>query len=93
MPLYEYEVLDNQGKPTGEVVEFLQKMSDAKYEKHPEDGRPLRYTVSTLGMVDDGRPAWERCTDVRDHIRSAKPKYVSDTKKGIRERYDPNKHG
>jgi predicted nucleic acid-binding Zn ribbon protein len=93
LPLYEYQVLNDKGEATGEIVEFLQRMSDPKYTQHPQDGRPLKYTISTLGMVDDGKPAWERCTDVRNHIRSAKPKYVSDTKKGIRERFDPRKHG
>jgi predicted nucleic acid-binding Zn ribbon protein len=93
MPLYEYEVLNEKGDSTGEVVEFLQKMSDPKYTKHPEDGRPIRHIISNMGLINDSRPAWERCTDVRDHIRSAKPKWVTDKTKGIHERFDPHKHG
>ncbi len=92
MPFYEYEILDDKGEPTGERFEILQKMSDEALTKHPETGTAIRRAISAPS-VRDGRPAWERCSDVRDHIRKTKPKWVSDKTKGIRERFDPRKHG
>ena len=92
MPFYEYEILDDKNQPTGEIVEFRQNMSEEAYTKHPDDGRPVRRMISAP-QVRDSKPAWERCSDVRDYIKSAKPKWVSDTAKGIRERFDPRKHG
>lgn len=92
MPFYEYEILTEKGEPTGEIVEFWQSMSEETYTKHPEDGRLVRKKI-TAPQVRDSKPAWERCSDVRDYIRSAKPKWVSDEAKGIRERFDPRKHG
>ena len=92
MPLYNYEYLDKHGNPTGEFVEIMQKITEDALSVDPETNRSVRRLVS-LPSVRDGRPAWERCSDVKDYIRSAKPKWVSDKEKGIRERFDPKKHG
>ncbi len=45
MPMYDYEVLDASGKPTGETFEIFQSMKDAALTKHPKDGRPVRRAV------------------------------------------------
>lgn len=92
MPIYNYEYLDDSGNPTGNFVEIMQKITDEPLTIDPDSNRPVRRAVS-LPAVRDGRPAWERCSDVRDYIKSAKPKWVSDKDKGIRERFDPKKHG
>jgi hypothetical protein len=92
MPLYNYEYLDDKGNSTGEFVEILQKITEDALTKDPDTGRSIR-RVLCPPSVRDSRPAWERCSDVRDYIRSAKPKWVSDKTKGIRERFDPKKHG
>lgn len=46
MPIYEYEILDKDGEPTGERFEHVQKMADDALTEHPEDGRPVRRAVS-----------------------------------------------
>lgn len=92
MPIYEYEILDKDGNSTGEFVEIIQKMSEDPLSVDPENGKPIRRVICAP-TVRDGRPAWERCSDVRDHIRKTKPKWVNDKVKGIRERFDPKKHG
>jgi predicted nucleic acid-binding Zn ribbon protein len=92
MPLYQYEILNSEGQPIGELVEFFQRMSEAPLTIHPQTGQPIRRAICAPYIVD-GRPAWERLNDVRDHIRRAKPKWISDKTKGIRERFDPRKHG
>lgn len=45
MPTYVYEVLDKNGKPTGEVFEQVQRMKDAALTKHPVTGAPVRRAV------------------------------------------------
>ncbi len=45
MPMYEYEILDRKGEPTGRVLEVFQSMKDAPLVKHPETGEPLRRAV------------------------------------------------
>lgn len=93
MAIYEYQVLNNKGEPTGEIVELLQKMSDEPYTKHPEDGRPVKRIISNLGVINDSKLAWEKHSDVRDHIRKTRPKWINDKEKGVRIRFDPKKHG
>jgi hypothetical protein len=88
MPLYNYEYLDDNDQPTGEYVEILQKITDETLLIDPDTNRKIRRVIYAPS-VRDSRPAWERCSDVRDYIRSAKPKWVSDKQKGIRERFDP----
>lgn len=92
MPLYSYQILDEKGNSTGEFLEIIQKMSDEALTKDPETGVSIRRVICAPS-IRDSRPAWERCSDVRDHIRSAKPKWISDKEKGIRIPFDPKKHG
>lgn len=44
MPLYDYEFLKPDGSPSGEVVEVMQRMSDATLTAI--DGRPVRKLVT-----------------------------------------------
>ena len=56
MPIYVYEVLDDQGEPV-ETFEILQKFSDPPLEVHPESGRPVRRVIQPPfigGMWSDG---------------------------------------
>ncbi len=41
MPLYVYEVLNDDGS-VGETFEILQKMTDEQLITHPETGQPVR---------------------------------------------------
>lgn len=52
MPLYDYEILDAQGKPTGEVFEDFQKMADAAHTRDPQTGRPCRRKVTTFNTAN-----------------------------------------
>ena len=45
MPLYDYEILDAKGEPTGERVEVFQSMKDAPLTKHPDTGKPVRRAI------------------------------------------------
>lgn len=45
MPIYVYEVLDKQGKPTGDTFEIVQSMKDETLTKHPETGAPVRRAI------------------------------------------------
>jgi len=92
MPFYDYVILDANGNPTDKYVEIRQSMSEEPLLFHPETKEPIKRVISSA-KVRDSRPAWERCDDVRDHIRSAKPKWISDKDKGIRIPFDPKKHG
>lgn len=92
MPLYTYEILDEQNNPTNEFVEIFQKMSDPQLEIDPESGKKIKKCL-TFSSVRDGRPAWERCSDVKEHMKNTRPKWMTDKEKGIRERFDPKKHG
>ena len=45
MPTYEYEILDDQGAPTGERFEYVQRMSDEPLETEPGTNRPCRRAI------------------------------------------------
>ncbi|MFW5653861.1 MAG: FmdB family zinc ribbon protein [Planctomycetota bacterium] len=45
MPMYVYEIIDNEGNPTGETFEVMQSMKDDPLKKHPETGQPVRRTI------------------------------------------------
>jgi hypothetical protein len=92
MPFYDYVILDEKGNPTEKFVEIFQSISENALDFHPETKLPIRRVISAP-CVRDSRPAWETCKDVRDYIKSVKPKWVSDERKGIKERFDPKKHG
>jgi predicted nucleic acid-binding Zn ribbon protein len=55
MPIYEYEVLDNDGTPKG-VFETTQKMSEPALTKHPVTGETVRRILSRT-FVGSGRPS------------------------------------
>ncbi len=59
MPIYEYEVLDQDGRPKG-IYETMQKMSEPALTRHPITGEPVRRILSrTFVAVSDG--AAESC--------------------------------
>lgn len=43
--MYEYEILDKKGNPTGRMFETFQSMKDAALKVHPETGEALRRAV------------------------------------------------
>ncbi len=45
MPVYEYEILNQDGTVVG-VLEVEHKMSDPPLVRHPETGEPLRRVLS-----------------------------------------------
>ena len=92
MPIYSYQFLDADDNPLDEFTEIMQKITDEPLTIDPETNRKIKRLI-TAPAVRDGRPAWERCSDIADHIKRTRPKYVSDRDKGIRERFDPRNHG
>jgi hypothetical protein len=54
MPTYEYEILDGQGRPTGERFEVFAKMRDAPLTVSP-DGRPCRRAVVVPAAMRMGK--------------------------------------
>lgn len=46
MPTYEYELLDDEGQPTGTRFEWVQSMKDAPLTRHPETGQPCRRAIT-----------------------------------------------
>ena len=55
MPIYEYEVLSQDGKPKG-VFETMQRMSEPALTRHPVTGEPVRRILSRtfVGSSDAG---------------------------------------
>jgi hypothetical protein len=51
MPIYEYEILDKAGKPTGRTVELVQSMKDEAYTKHPDTGEPVRRAITAPNIA------------------------------------------
>ena len=45
MPIYEYEILSQDGTPKG-VFETMQKMSEPPLTRHPVTGEPVRRILS-----------------------------------------------
>ena len=45
MPLYEYELINDDGTP-GDRFELMQKFEDEPLTKHPESGQPCRRVIS-----------------------------------------------
>ncbi len=45
MPLYDYEVITDDGSP-GEQFEVFQRMADPPLAKHPQTGQPIRRVLS-----------------------------------------------
>lgn len=51
MPIYEYEILDKAGRPTGRTVELVQSMKDEAYTTHPETGEPVRRAITAPNIA------------------------------------------
>jgi hypothetical protein len=92
MPIYNYQFLDLEGNPLDEYIEIMHSIIDDALTIEPDSKRPIRRIISAV-QVRDSRPAWERCSDVKKHIQQTKPKWVIDSTKGIKEKFDPKKHG
>lgn len=44
--MYEYEILDTKGEPTGKTFELFQTMKDPHLTKHPDTGQPVRRAIN-----------------------------------------------
>jgi predicted nucleic acid-binding Zn ribbon protein len=53
MPIYEYEVLDQDGSPKG-LFETMQKMSEPALTRHPVTGEPVRRILSPTFVGTSG---------------------------------------
>ena len=53
MPLYVYELATDEPDPPR--FEFLQKMSDPPFTRHPETGQPIRRVYATASVPAKGR--------------------------------------
>ncbi len=51
MPMYEYEVLNAKGEPTGETFEIFQSMKDPALTKQPETGKPVRRAITVPNIA------------------------------------------
>lgn len=51
MPIYEYDVLDARGRPTGEVFEIMQSIKADALVKHPVTGEPVRRKLSVPNIA------------------------------------------
>ena len=60
MPIYEYEVLDQDGNPKG-VFETMQKMSEPALTRHPDTGEPVRRILSPT-FVGSGDFSGDTCS-------------------------------
>jgi uncharacterized protein YPO0396 len=90
MPIYLYQYLSEEGNPLDEYVEILQNMSEDALSVNPENNRRIQRIICAPS-VRDSTPVWERCKEVRDHIKMTRPKYINDGKQKIK--FDPKKHG
>ncbi len=50
MPLYVYEIIQDDGSP-GERFEVFQKMSDEALTVHPETGKPVKRVVTSANIA------------------------------------------
>lgn len=53
MPIYEYEILSQDGSPKG-IFETTQKMSEPPLTRHPVTGEPLRRILSRTFVGSGG---------------------------------------
>jgi predicted nucleic acid-binding Zn ribbon protein len=51
MPMYEYEILDAKGNPTGKTFEIVQSMKDKALTKHPETGEPVQRVIQVPNIA------------------------------------------
>ena len=50
MPLYSYEIIHDDGSP-GEIIEIMQRMSDAPLTKHPDTGARVKRLISAPSIA------------------------------------------
>ncbi|HYE62756.1 MAG TPA: hypothetical protein VD997_12240 [Phycisphaerales bacterium] len=62
MPTYVYEVLDKQGKPTGETFETVQSMKEDALTKHPQTGAPVRRAIVAPAIAGAWSPIKAKST-------------------------------
>lgn len=62
MPTYLYELLDKQGKPTGETFEIVQSMKEDALTKQPETGKPCRRAIVAPHVAGKWSPIKEKNT-------------------------------
>lgn len=60
MPTYDYEILDEQGEPTGQRFEWVQPMKDPPLTKHPETGIPCRRAITAPSIAGTWSPLKEK---------------------------------
>ncbi len=62
MPIYEYEILSQDGTPKG-TFETMQKMSEPALTRHPVTGEPVRRILSPtfVGQSGGGADAGDSC--------------------------------
>jgi len=60
MPTYDYEILDDQGEPTGERFEWIQSMKSETLTKHPETGKPCQRAISVPSIAGTWSPLKEK---------------------------------
>jgi predicted nucleic acid-binding Zn ribbon protein len=53
MPIYEYEILNQDGRPKG-IFETTQRMSDPALTRHPVTGEPVRRILSRTFVGSGG---------------------------------------
>jgi len=46
MPMYDYEILDSSGQPTGERCEVFQSIKEDAYQTIPGTGQPCRRAIT-----------------------------------------------
>lgn len=62
MPTYVYEILDKQGKPTGETFEIVQSMKEDTLTKQPGTGKPCRRAIVAPHVAGKWSPIKEKNT-------------------------------
>lgn len=62
MPTYVYEILDKQGKPTGETFEIVQSMKEDALAKQPGTGKPCRRAIVAPAVAGKWSPIKEKNT-------------------------------
>ncbi len=60
MPIYEYEILNQDGTPKG-IFETTQKMSEPALTRHPATGEPMRRILSRTFVGSTGTSDTESC--------------------------------
>jgi len=86
LPIYVYDILDDEDEPTGEKFEIMQSIKADALTEHPETGKPVRRAIQIPNVQHNG-PAWDWCESTKRYINESKPKYIRDDKSGVRKRF------